>query len=320
MINDNAYMYSVIVLFTVIVIKYVLTKIQVHEPLAIFQLYCQKLALKVNKPHDNAKQKSISGGVSIIITLAPLLVILWLFADFIEVTMLWDGFLLYLALGSMCMADIALKVAKALGENDKETAKSTLQPWVLRDTSPLSAMGLSKATIEMLALRSLQGHIAVAFYFLLLGPLPALMYRLLLEMHYSWNAKDPNFSAFGRSIHTVIVLLLWLPTRILVITEMVATFGKRVKVNNKVGEKGRSFWGSNNDVFLANLAGILNIQLGGVAMYRSAKLRRIAFNTQAPQPNPQNIVAAVKHFYLSNVILTVLLGTTAIVPWLFQIS
>ncbi len=288
-----AFSYQLLILLTVILIKAVVSHFVVHEPLRYFHFYCQRLSDKVNKAQNSPQQLTIAGLVAILVTLTPIFLVLWLFEAFIEVDFLWQALLLYLAIGSFGLSQVNKTIAQALVAKQNYLAKQTLKPWVLRATEPLSSLGLSKATIEMKLLRSLQQGYAVAIIFLIAGPLPALSYRLLLEMHYCWNSKFEKFKHFGRYCSLLVNLLQWLPVRIFSLLLLFNCIGKNFLLFWRLSKK--HIFQLDNNIALLLTALSLEIKLGGVAMYVNTeglnlKLRKVSFNDLARQPQPTDII------------------------------
>ena len=304
------------ILALVYLVKALLTYFLPHQPLAFFRFYCQLLANKVNRRQNSDRQQQFAGSIAIVITLAPLIIILWLFADFIEVVELWQGLLLYLALGGFNIANESKAMAQALVAKQSYVAKQTLQPRVLRDTSKLSTMGLAKANIEMQLLTFSQQQLMILAYFLLFGPLFALSCRLLLEMHYSWNHKQVHFQYFGRSIAVIVNILQWPFSRALGLLILLSTIQQNLILHWRLSK--RHFFSANNDFLLHNFALALGIQLAGVAIYQEQKLRRASFNQQARQPEIRDIIVASRLVRLQKVFISLMLVFTAVTPILVQ--
>jgi adenosylcobinamide-phosphate synthase len=284
-----------------------------HEPLQFFRFFCDRLADKVNKPKNSSKQQVIAGIIAILVTLLPVIIILWLFESFIEVPALWHLLLMYFALGSFGLTQRSKNIAQALITNNNYQAKQILSPLVLRDTDKLSNLGLSKTCIEMQLLHKLQQGFIVACYYLIAGPLAALTFRLLLEMHYSWNTKLQNFQFFGRHLNNLVNLLQWLPARLFVFTLLLGTIGQNFILFWRLLKQ--PFFRLNNNIVIFSLALAIEKQLGGVAMYNGTKLRRISFNEQARQPEAVDIIHASKrtnqalYFSLLFLALTVIISS-----------
>ena len=293
--NLSLFSYHLLILLTVIISKGLLSHFLPHEPLRFFQFYCQKLSDKVNKTSSSRQQQTISGLVAIVITLAPIAVILWLFEAFIAVDFLWQVFLLYLAIGSFGLSQVNKSIARAIVAKQSYLAKQTLTPWVLRATEPLSSLGLSKTAIEMKLLRTLQQGYAVAVIFLITGPLSAILFRLLLEMHYCWNTKLEKFSHFGLQSKLIVNLLQWLPVRVFSLLLLFTCIGKNFLLFWRLSKK--HFFKLDNNIALLLLALSLEVRLGGVAMYANAdgintKLSKLSVNDLARQPQVTDIIHA----------------------------
>ena len=282
--------YQVLILISVLVLKSVISHFVNHEPLRAFQFYCQQLSQKVNNSNNSHQQQIVAGLVAILVTLLPIAIMLWLFGDFVAVDYLWQGFLLYFAFGTMSLKTVNTSIAKALVAQKNYDAKHMLNVLVLRDTTQLSVVGLSKAVIEMQLLRTLQQGYVVAFIFLILGPLAAFCYRLLLEMHYSWNTKLTRFIHFGFYPAQLVYLCQWLPVRLFSMLLLLLNTGRNSLLSWRLSKN--YFFNLNNNLALSIFAFVLEIKLGGVAMYEQDKLRRISFNDLAKQPQVTDIIHA----------------------------
>lgn len=291
----SSFSYQLLILFVVIVCKSTISHFIQHEPLQFFQFYCQKLSDKVNKTQNTPQQQTIAGAVAILVTLVPIAIILYLFEAFIEVDILWQALLLYLAIGSFGITHISKTIAQALVAKQNYLAKQTLKPLVLRETEPLSSLGLSKGCIEMQLLRTLQQGYAVAIIFLIGGPLAAISYRLLLEMHYCWNTKLVTYRYFGLYSKHLINILQWVPVRIYALLLLFTSIGKNFTLFWRLSKQ--HFFQLNNNIALLLLALTLEIKLGGVALYTEPnqtkqKLRKASFNDLARQPQITDIIHA----------------------------
>jgi adenosylcobinamide-phosphate synthase len=288
----NSFSTQVLLLVTVIIIKVILAKFVDIKPLFFFSLYCNKLAHKVNKPQHSTKQKQLSGLIALAITFIPLAIILWLFADFIMVPWLWHALLLFLAIGEFNLSTTSKEIAQALTANQKHFVREKLSSFVLREVDKLSTMGLCKATIEMQLLRYAQHYFVISFYFIFVSPLAALLVRLLIEMHYCWNRKQPSYIAFGHTIALITALIQWLPIRLLAFVLIISNIGHNFTAS--VFAFARHFFQLNNDILLAIFALSLHRQLSGVAIYEQQKLRKAKFNSQAATPTISDIITTTK--------------------------
>ena len=325
----NTFNYRLFLLLTVIIIKMIITAFVKHEPLRLFQIYCTLLSNKVCRLDSTVTQQTISGLVAPIVTLLPITLILWLFSAFIEVDYLWHAFLLYIALGAFGLTKLSRDVASNLIQNNNAIVKSELSPWLLRETSQLTGLGLAKAFIEVMLLRTVQQIYTVSFIFLLAGPIAALAYRLLLEMHYAWNTKISTYLHFGRPCATFNNSLQWLPSRLFALCLLFLYAGKHFLLFWRLSKV--HFFKLNNELPLQLFAFILGVKLGGVAMYQSTynanllsnnanhtqnkpqsphKLRKTSFNDNARQPAAEDIRVANKKIKTINFIVLLCLVIT----------
>ena len=292
-ILTSPYLYScAVTLLLVIALKALLGLFISQSTENFFQLYCQRLADKVNKSSNSPRQNNMSGLIAVLVTLIPIAVILWLFETLIEVIWLWHGLLLYFSLGYIGTSKNNKRIAKELVANNTYQAKQAIAPFLLRATEKLSPLGISKACIEMQVLRSSQLLVCVGFYYLFFGPLAAVIFRLLLEMHYAWNIKKERYQYFGASANHIVKLLQWLPSRLFAIILLLGIVTKNTLLCWRL-TRGK-FFQTGNSLLLHILALGLEIKLGGVAMYNGNKLRKDSFNDQARQPQATDIIHASK--------------------------
>ncbi|ASP47479.1 cobalamin biosynthesis protein CobD/CbiB [Cognaticolwellia beringensis] len=313
-ILTSPYLYSsAVTLLLLIALKAIIGQFITQQPLAFFNFYCQRLADKVNKQTNSSRQQNISGLIAVLVTLIPIIAILWLFEVFIEVQWLWHALLLYFALGSFGLTKTNKNIARELVANNNYQAKQKVAPLLLRDTEQLSPLGISKACIEMQVLRSSQLLVCVGFYFLFFGPLAALAFRLLLEMHYAWNIKMYRFVHFGAAVNYIVKLLQWLPSRLFSLLLLIGTVGQNTLLYWRL-IRGK-FFQLDNGILLHVLALGLEIKLSGVAMYNGSKVRKTSFNDHARQPQATDIIHASKRINYALYILILLVMLLAVTSY-----
>ncbi|MFT5636180.1 MAG: adenosylcobinamide-phosphate synthase [Cognaticolwellia sp.] len=313
-ILTSPYLYSsAVTLLLLIALKAIIGQFITQQPLAFFNFYCQRLAEKVNKQTNSSRQQNISGLIAVLVTLVPLIAILWLFEVFIEVQWLAHALLLYFALGSFGLTKANKAIARELVANNNYQAKQKVAPLLLRDTEQLSPLGICKACIEMQVLRSSQLLVCVGFYFLFFGPFAALVFRLLLEMHYAWNIKIYRFVHFGAAVNHLVKLLQWLPSRLFALLILLGTVGQNTILYWRL-IRGK-FFQTDNSILLHVLALGLEIKLSGVAMYNGSKVRKTSFNDHARQPQVTDIIHASKRINYALYILILLVMLLAVISY-----
>ena len=126
---------------------------------------------------------------------------------------------LYLTMGLKYYNRIAEEVANDLRASRLEEARATLRAWRGDDTAAMDARDLASATIEQLFVHSHRQTFGVLFWFVLLGPAGAVLYRLASVLSLRWREATPQFSVAARKIFHV---LNWVPVRLTALTYAVA--------------------------------------------------------------------------------------------------
>jgi adenosylcobinamide-phosphate synthase len=305
-----------VVLLVVVMLKILISKLSMsltqQRFFSFFRFYCQQLAKKVNNENNSDTQRKVAGFIATLITIPPLVIIVWLFEAFIVVPILWQSILLFVSLGVFNLNRLGLEIANTLSAQDKYQTKQLISPWLCRDSYQLSPIGISKACIEMLLLRKLQQQFTVGFFFIFIGPLAALTFRLLLETHYSWNIKQHKFHTFGQFINHTINILQWLPGRVFLLLLIFTSINKSTVLFLRLIKK--QFFKANNSIILNYLSYLLGVKLGGVAMYNKKKVQRSSFNEQGQQPQPKDIITTIKQLNLMMALaLGILISITTII-------
>jgi len=228
-----------------------------------------------HQQYRSAFQQKISGSLAFMVLLVPLISILLIFTSLAQYPVFFDGFLLLVSIQFQGCVKQGQKISKALADNKKVLARHLLSDIVLRETDKLSPMGISKGTIESLLLRFNQQFSSVIFWYLVLGGLGALSYRLLYEFSHCWNTKRVRFGHFGQPVARLVHLLQWLPARLacgaLVVAQGVSGGIQAYRVFVK--ENGRH---KCSHMLLLNLqGGALGIELSGPAYYDGQKIRSV---------------------------------------------
>lgn len=238
------------------------------NPLTFARLLANRMAGKVNKDRSHSvMQQRTSGSLALLVLLLPLATLLLILLSFASFPFFFDALLLLIAIQFQGIRQRTSKVSRCLHRQQKALARDALAPLVLRETSNLSPLGIAKASIESLLLRYTYQYVCVVFWYLLLGGVAALCYRLLLEFSWCWNKKHRQFNHFGHPAAAMLTLLQWLPIRLsaasFALAEGIAGAWRGAK-QRKVNQ--RSF-------LLAIIGGALGIELSGPVYYDKQKIR-----------------------------------------------
>lgn len=245
-----------------------------YHPLALIRLFATSLARKVcPSPTHSKQQHLISGSLAIFVVIMPCAVVMVSLVAFAEFPLFFEGMMLLIALQFQPALQRFDNVRRAIKVEKKVLARDLLAPLVLRETTLLSPMGMAKAAIESVLLRFGYQYWATLFWFIVLGGPMALTYRIVVEMAQQWNSKLPAYRYFGKPSALLMILLAWLPLRLMALAFALAegvTGCWRARKHIAYQLKGLV---RNHTQILALLGGALGIQLGGPAYYAGNKVR-----------------------------------------------
>lgn len=191
-----------ILLAAIIIARLPLCPARFH-PTQGLNLFFTAIANKVNNSQRSHQQQYIAGTLAMLLMLGFILIIA-VIIEFIVIDSMLFEFLLLLCL--LQWEKINLPEID-LGNLEKQTIISQIQPRTLRDLNQLSLLGIHKASIESLCLRNSYQWFAVIFWYICLGIWPAIIYRLIQLMAHNWNCKLTNNHHFGRPAASLLQLL-----------------------------------------------------------------------------------------------------------------
>jgi adenosylcobinamide-phosphate synthase len=117
---------------------------------------------------------------------------------------------LYLALDMRGFSAPAEVIASALRDGNIQEARDRLAIWSRQPTEAYGMQEISRLAIETTLVRAHHGLFAPVFWFVLLGPAGAVLYRLSHSVYTTWGDQDTPFHQVARRFFD---LLDWLPAR-----------------------------------------------------------------------------------------------------------
>ncbi|GAB5381495.1 MAG: cobalamin biosynthesis family protein [Aliiglaciecola sp.] len=241
-----------------------------YHPLTLFKLIATNLGRKVNPPKRRSPlQRRISGTLAIIVLLIPMLVIIAISMFIAKYPLFFDAFMLLIAIQYQPVIKQFQRVQKAIKQEQKILARQYLKQMVLRDTSTLSPMGIGKAAIESLSLRFLFQQFSIILWYLFGGGLAALTVRLLFELSQCWNIKLSSNREFGQPINSLCNIVFFIPK--LLFALLFALIGGFFRAFKSLRNRPANL--AFTQYIKLVIAGALQIQLGGPAIYGTNKVR-----------------------------------------------
>lgn len=272
---------GLLLLLAVLLAQYAALPAQ-YQPWPLLRLLARRIEQKVNKSADSQAQQRLAGTLALLVIAGPLLALVWLFRQLSEWPIAFDAVLLYLCLDYRYYQQQVDGVASSLQRQQQQLAKDQLQPLLRRDCGQLSATGLAKAAIEVLAQRQVRHFAAVLCGYLLGGAMAALSYRVLLELQQVWSGKISSQRAFSSAVSAcgrllTLPILWWYGTLVAVLYRFFPAV-RYFKESTHAGLPSADRW------YLSAWSAALQCNLAGPVMYQGQKLRR---DRIGPAQNPQ---------------------------------
>lgn len=233
-----------------------------NNPLyAAFERYADIL-----ERHFNGLQES-HGLIAWLVAVLPLALLVVLFhAVFFSVSgvlaIAWSVAVLYVAMGFRRFSHSFTDIAQALREHDLGAARDALGRWRGEPADEFNAAEVARVSIELGLLQAHRYVLGPVFWFVILGPAGAAVYRAADLLAVRWGGQmEPEKRVFALFAERAFFWIDWLPARVTAASFAIAgnfedaayCWRTQAAAWNRAGE----------GVVLASGAGALGIRLGG---------------------------------------------------------
>ena len=218
---------------------------------------------------------------------------------------LLSAVLLYVSITPRALARDGMEIYNLLKKGNVETARARLSWIVGRDTDGLNESEISRGTIETVAENTTDGIISPLFYFLLLGPIGAIVYRAGNTMDSMIGYKNERYLFFGRSAARLDDVLNYIPARVTYLLFIIAAFILRLDWRNAcvIGFRDANKHPSPNGGYAeATVAGAMHVQLGGYNYYNGKPEFRAYMGDSDQTLRAEHIKTTIWMMYLATII------------------
>ena len=240
-----------------------------YHPLTLIRYLSETMAGRVcPKNREPASQHLISGTLGALLLIVPLAVLLANLISLAEYPWFFEALIVLTLLDFGHDRTYYKHVIRAVAGRKKMLARDRAAQFMARDTDRLTDIGIAKACIEALLLRFYYLYCGVLFWFILVGPITALCYRLLILISWQWHPKRPGFSLFAKPARVA--------ARLMAIPAFVFGFLTIAMVTNPLrATRGfvTSAAGDLTSRLLAAFGAAMGFQLGGPAIYHGVTYR-----------------------------------------------
>lgn len=289
-----------------------------YHPLMLFRYFAQQLAAKVNPDPERPRQQLyISGSLALLVAWLPAMALLYSLYQFSELPLVLDALLLYAGLDWYTTQQQAQKIQQRLQTGQLTLAREQATSLLCRKTSTLSEMGLTKALLESLILRSASHFVGVCLAFVLAGGLGAIGYRLVTELQQQWNPKRDQYRYFGAPASALAGLLTAIPkcisSLLLAIQHGVLRSYRLCRATHCFNINRCSFW------LLCCASAALRRSLGGPVYYNGLKQQRSKIK-QPNEPVVTDIQRAVSILQFSHLYLLLVIAGGSLLQLVWQLK
>ncbi len=211
-------------------------------------------------------------------------VIAWLFVITVPFLLLWVGhclmgwpfdvLLLWVSIGWKSLFEHVRSVLDAESLQETRQAVSRI---VSRDTADMSDEDARRAALESLAENASDAVIAPLFWFVLLGPVGAGLYRMVNTLDAMWGYHNARYEHFGWCAAKVDDVANWLPARI---TARLILWVGKAALWNAVKEQAQTHASPNAGWPEVALAFAADVQLGGSVVRGGVKDERPFYGSE----------------------------------------
>lgn len=236
-----------------------------YHPLVAFGRWAVWLETRFRKPrHGPAIQKAL-GMLAWLCAMSPCLFALLYLIFQPAAQSIFSIAMLYFCIGARSLQQHADVVYLALTAQDLSLARQRVSHIVSRQTADMTMDDVRRATIESVLENGADAVFAPLFWFVMLGPFGALLYRFSNTLDAMWGYKNPRYLHFGWAAARFDDLLNWLPARLTALSYAV------------IGNSRQAFYAWQHQAHLLDSpnagpvmtagAGALDLNLGGPAWY-----------------------------------------------------
>ena len=126
----------------------------------------------------------------------------------------WNVLVLYLTMGFRQFSHAYTAIDKALKSGDLQKARELLGLWRGASAAEFNAEEISRVSIEQGLVYSHAYVFGVIFFYALLGPMGAVLYRLSTALNEEWNRYPEEAGELGKFAAQAFEIIDWIPTRL----------------------------------------------------------------------------------------------------------
>ena len=226
--------------------------------------------------------------------------------------------ILYFTITPRALCRDGMEIYHLLKAGDIVAARKRLSWIVGRDTENLDESDIARGTVETIAENTTDGIISPLFWFLLFGPVGAMVYRAENTMDSMLGYKNDRYLYFGRFAARLDDVLNYIPARItfLLFVASAAILKLDWKNAKKIGLRDAPKHPSPNGGYAeATVAGAMHVRLGGYNYYEGKPEFREYMGDPDTPLKADHIKQAIYMMYGATILFVVLESVLIFFLW-----
>ncbi len=234
---------------------------------------------------------SVMRGLSaVLLLLLPVMLLIALIVHFLPWSPVFEGLLLYLAIGWNSLIVHARTVHDSLVAGHLPQARQQVSLLVSRDTMMLDHSGVAKATVESVLENGNDAIFAAIFWFVIAGAPGVVIYRLVNTLDAMWGYRTDRYRHFGWAAARLDDVMNFIPARLTALSYAIT--GRMASALFCWRIQGITWKSPNAGPVMAAGAGSLGVLLGGAAWYHGRLEQRPTLG-EGHIPNANDIERAL---------------------------
>lgn len=276
-----------------------------YHPLVAFGKWAKIVEERLLNIEQSPVCQRISGCLAVLIVLAPGILCVFALPDWPALQIAADVLILYFCIAARSLQQHAQGIHQALLSRDLPLARQQVGKIVSRETGNMTESDVRRAAIESVLENGADAVFAPLFWFVLLGPFGALLYRFSNTLDAMWGYKSQRYLHFGWAAARLDDILNWLPARLTALSY--ALLGNRAQAVSAWRTQARLLDSPNAGPVMTAGGGALDLQLGGPARYHGQLKQKPWFGGEQI-PENHDIARAWMLMYRTLILWMIVIG------------
>lgn len=275
------------------------------HPLVAFGKWAATVERQLLDLSQSVVRQRVLGVLAVLCVVMPCLIWLFLMPDWPALQFVLDVLVVYFCIAARSLHQHAQAVHSALLSEDLPQARERVGRIVSRQTENMTEADVRRAAIESVLENGADAIFAPLFWFAVLGPFGALLYRFSNTLDAMWGYKNQRYLHFGWAAARFDDLLNSIPARLTALSY--AMLGNTAQALKAWRTQAHLLDSPNAGPVMTAGGGTLNLQLGGPAVYHGQIKQKPWFGGEQ-EPETADISRACNLMYRTLILWLIVIG------------